>query len=96
MAYDINANRGGSVIACAIVFLVLCSVAVALRFISHRAMRRPIFVEDWMIIPAWIMMMGLCANLICSESMIHAALNTRHLIADIGRLYPRRCVRVCG
>ncbi|KAI1142681.1 hypothetical protein F5Y05DRAFT_126815 [Hypoxylon sp. FL0543] len=60
------AYGGGSVIACAIVFIVLCTTFVALRFVSHRIVRRPISLEDWLIIPAWVIMMGFCANIICT------------------------------
>lgn len=66
MAFDISANRGSSVIACAIIFMVLSTLMVGFRFLSHRVMRRPIFLDDWLMIPAWIMMLGLGANLIVS------------------------------
>lgn len=67
----LDADRGGSVIACAIVFILSCSLILTLRFASHAMNHRAIFVEDWLMIPAYVMMMGLCANVICS--MIHVA-----------------------
>ncbi|OTA77995.1 hypothetical protein M434DRAFT_382426 [Hypoxylon sp. CO27-5] len=58
------AYGGNSVISCAIVFIILCTTFVALRFISHRIGRRPINLEDWLMIPTWIIMIGFCANVI--------------------------------
>ncbi|OTB02098.1 hypothetical protein M426DRAFT_62784 [Hypoxylon sp. CI-4A] len=58
------AYGGDSVIACSIVFAVLCTLFMALRFISHRIDRRPINIEDWLMIPAWALMIGFCANVI--------------------------------
>jgi hypothetical protein len=60
------AYRGGSVIACSIVFIVLCTLSLLLRFVSHRIDRRLFNLEDWLMIPAWVLLMGLCANVICS------------------------------
>jgi len=61
------ADRGGSVISCSIVFIVLCTFCLILRFASHHIGRRPTSLEDWLMIPAWVLMMGLCANVICSK-----------------------------
>ncbi|KAI1419682.1 hypothetical protein F5Y12DRAFT_793006 [Xylaria sp. FL1777] len=60
------AYGGKSVIIWASLFIVLCTLFVALRFISLRIARRPIGLEDWLIVPAWIIEIGLCANGICS------------------------------
>ncbi|KAI1073844.1 hypothetical protein F5B20DRAFT_478444 [Whalleya microplaca] len=60
------AYGGDSVIDCSIVFAVLCTVFLALRFASHRIRHRPIHLDDWLMIPAWFLMMGLIANIICS------------------------------
>jgi hypothetical protein len=61
-----DAYRGGNVIACAAVFIVLCTVFLVLRCISHHLDSRPYQLEDWIMIPAWIMMMGLSVNVILS------------------------------
>lgn len=88
----IDANRGGEVIACAVIFIVSCTLFLALRFLSYRLADRNIFFEDWLIIPAYILMMGICATVICSmlalpisfpyhESFIHlltCAASRRH------------------
>ncbi|KAH9983959.1 integral membrane protein [Xylariaceae sp. FL0662B] len=66
---DLFAYGGDSVIACSIVFAVLCTVFLALRFISHRVRHRPIYFEDWLMIPTWFIMMGLIANIICSVKL---------------------------
>ncbi|KAF2799237.1 hypothetical protein K505DRAFT_266182 [Melanomma pulvis-pyrius CBS 109.77] len=63
------ASRGDSVIACSIVFLVLCTVCLVLRFLSHHIGNRSTSLEDWFMIPAWILMLGLCANVICSVKL---------------------------
>ncbi|KAI2640772.1 hypothetical protein GGS26DRAFT_599741 [Hypomontagnella submonticulosa] len=60
------AYKGDSVIACAIVFSILCTTFVALRFISLGVEHRSISLEDWIMIPAWVIMMGFCANVICT------------------------------
>lgn len=61
-----DANRGSEVIACAVVFIFFCTVFVGLRFLSYRLVNRKIFFEDWLIIPAYVLMMGICAAVICS------------------------------
>ncbi len=63
----LDADRGNNVINCVIVFVVLCTIFLVLRFTSHRISSRPICLEDWVMIPAWFLMMGLCVNVICSE-----------------------------
>lgn len=60
------AYGGQSVIIWASLFIVLCTFFVTLRFISIRISRRPIGLEDWLILPAWIIELGLCVNGICS------------------------------
>lgn len=65
-----DAYRGGSVIVCAVTFAILCSACLGLRFLSHRISQNPISWEDWLMIPAWAMTMGLCAIVICSESLV--------------------------
>lgn len=68
MATDQESSEygGDTVIACAIVFIVACTLFVSLRFVSHRIGRRPLRFEDWLMIPSWVLMMGLCANAILS------------------------------
>ncbi|GAP82910.1 putative integral membrane protein [Rosellinia necatrix] len=60
------AYGGNFVILWASLFIVLCTLFVALRFFSLRIGRRPAGLEDWLILPAWIIEVGLCANGICS------------------------------
>ncbi|KAJ8126522.1 hypothetical protein O1611_g7115 [Lasiodiplodia mahajangana] len=60
------AYGGQSVIIWASLFIILCTLFVGLRFISIRVGRRVIGLEDWLIIPAWIIEVGLCVNGICS------------------------------
>ncbi|KAI0404425.1 hypothetical protein F4802DRAFT_227587 [Xylaria palmicola] len=60
------AYGGQSVIIWSSLFIVLCTLFVVLRFVSLRIGRRPIGVEDWLIVPAWIIQLGLCVNAICS------------------------------
>ncbi|KAJ4386323.1 hypothetical protein N0V93_009217 [Gnomoniopsis smithogilvyi] len=62
---DSAAYRGGEVIACAVIFIVFCTMFLALRFWSYRLIQRKIFFEDWLIIPSYILMMGICADTIC-------------------------------
>lgn len=69
----LDADRSGSVTACAIIFIVSCTLFMALRWTSQRVAKRAIFVEDWLMVAAYVMMMGLCANVICSM------LNQSHL-----------------
>lgn len=64
----INAYKGDSVIACSVVFIILCTIFLVLRFVAHRISRSKISWEDWIMIPAWVLMMGLCANVIFSKS----------------------------
>ncbi|KAI3317895.1 hypothetical protein HD806DRAFT_355400 [Xylariaceae sp. AK1471] len=60
------AYGGDSVIACAIIFIVLCTTFLGLRFISIKIGQRHIGIEDWLLLPAWVIEIGLCANVICS------------------------------
>ncbi|KAI1822703.1 hypothetical protein F4861DRAFT_540750 [Xylaria intraflava] len=60
------AYGGKSVIIWASVFIVLCTFFVTLRFVSIRIGGRPVQLEDWLILPAWIIEIGLCVNVICS------------------------------
>lgn len=62
------AYRGGEVIACAVIFIVFCTLFLALRFMSYRLIQRKIFFEDWLIIPSYILMMGICIDTICCTS----------------------------
>lgn len=62
----INADQGGKVIACAVIFIIFCSLFLVLRFLARHVARQGNFFEDWLMIPAYLMMMGLCANVICS------------------------------
>ncbi|CAJ2509530.1 Uu.00g145560.m01.CDS01 [Anthostomella pinea] len=63
------AYGGDSVIACVVVFAVLCTVFLALRFMSHRIGRRPISLSDWLMIPCWFLIIGLCASVVCSVGL---------------------------
>ena len=67
---DLYAYRGHIVIVCSVVFIILCTFSLALRFISHHIGGRTPNYEDWLMIPAWALMMGLCATLICSKLKI--------------------------
>ncbi|KAI0973639.1 hypothetical protein F4678DRAFT_459120 [Xylaria arbuscula] len=60
------AYGGRSVIIWASLFIVLSTVFVTLRFVSLTIGRRAIGLEDWLVVPAWIIEVGLCANGICS------------------------------
>ncbi|KAI2626808.1 hypothetical protein GGS21DRAFT_529265 [Xylaria nigripes] len=62
----LSAYGGRSVIIWASLFIVLCTLFVILRFVSLKVGRRAIGLEDWLILPAWIIEIGLCANGICS------------------------------
>lgn len=62
------AYRGSVVIACAVIFVVFCTLFLALRFMSYRLTDRRIFFEDWLIIPSYVLMMGICADTICCRS----------------------------
>ena len=63
----LNADRGMDVIACSVVFIILCTAFLILRFVASHVGRRAIFLEDWLMIPAWVLMMGLAANAIWSK-----------------------------
>ncbi|KAK3316402.1 hypothetical protein B0H66DRAFT_604697 [Apodospora peruviana] len=63
---ELCAQGGDSVIACCIVFAVLCTLVLGMRFGVHWLDRRPTSLEDWILIPAWVLMMGLCTNVILS------------------------------
>ncbi|KAI0478020.1 hypothetical protein F4859DRAFT_520913 [Xylaria cf. heliscus] len=60
------AYGGQSVIIWASLFIVLCTLFVTLRFVSLRIGQRPIGLDDWLIVPAWIIEVGLSVNGICS------------------------------
>ncbi|KAI0547683.1 hypothetical protein F4679DRAFT_574700 [Xylaria curta] len=61
---DISQLEGASL------FIVLCTLFLTLRFISLRIGRRPIGLEDWLIVPAWVVQLGLCANAISYKTTI--------------------------
>jgi hypothetical protein len=61
---NLSEYGGDTVIACAAVFIVFCTIFVFLRFFSHQIGRRPIRLGDWLMIPSWVLMMALCANAI--------------------------------
>jgi hypothetical protein len=67
---DLMSFQGDRVIACSIVFIVACSTCLVLRFVSHHVGRRPSNLEDWLMVPAWVLMIALCANVICSKFAI--------------------------
>lgn len=60
----IDAYRGGSVIACSVVFIISCTMFLILRFAAHRVSRSPLALEDWLVIPSWALMMVLCGGAI--------------------------------
>lgn len=62
------AYRGGEVIACAVIPIVVCTLFLALTFMSYRLIQRKIFFEDWLIVPSYVLMMGTCAHTICCRS----------------------------
>ena len=64
----LDAYGGGSVIGCCVTFIILCTLFLGLRFFSLRFDSRPTSIEDWVMIPAWVLMMGLAANVILSMS----------------------------
>lgn len=70
----LDANRGDSVLACAIIFIVSCSLVLVLRFVSQRITRRGVFLEDWLMVAAYFLMMGLCSNVICSMNIMSSLL----------------------
>lgn len=61
---SLAANAGAHVIATSILFIVLCTVFLFLRFFAHRVARSAIFLDDWLVLPAYVLMMGLCVDLI--------------------------------
>lgn len=66
---DLYEYGGGRVIACAVIFLVICTLTLALRFYAHWLDRRPNRLEDWILLPAWLLLVGLCINVIIGESV---------------------------
>jgi hypothetical protein len=67
-------SQGTSVIGCSVVFIVLCTLCLVLRFLSHHVGRRPLNLEDWLMIPSWFLLMGLCANVICSKHTTYTSM----------------------
>ncbi|KAK0637483.1 hypothetical protein B0T17DRAFT_480937 [Bombardia bombarda] len=63
------AYGGQSVIACSIAFIVLCTIVLVLRFWAHNTDGRRATLEDWILIPAWFLMMGMCINVIIAVTM---------------------------
>lgn len=61
-------DQGDRIIAVAILFAVLCTIFFGLRFAALRLDRRRANLEDWILAPAYVLMLGLCANAIASES----------------------------
>ncbi|MCJ1356783.1 MAG: hypothetical protein MMC33_006779 [Icmadophila ericetorum] len=57
-------QKAGHVIAAAVVLPVLDFIAVGLRFYTRRKQRVPILADDWITIPALILVLGLGAGLI--------------------------------
>ena len=70
LAGGLHADKSGDVIACCVVFAVLCTLFLVLRFVAHHVKGRKPCAEDWIMIPSWFLMMGLCANAICSMSLV--------------------------
>ncbi|KAI8631839.1 hypothetical protein F5Y19DRAFT_422268 [Xylariaceae sp. FL1651] len=63
---DLSENQGDRIIAVAIIFAVLCTVFFALRFAALRLEHRSPSLEDWILAPAYVLMLGFCANVITS------------------------------
>ncbi|KAI1147956.1 hypothetical protein F4825DRAFT_465275 [Nemania diffusa] len=59
-------DQGDRIIAVAILFAVLCTIFFGLRFAALRLDRRRANLEDWILAPAYVLMLGLCANAIAS------------------------------
>ncbi|TRX88390.1 hypothetical protein FHL15_010703 [Xylaria flabelliformis] len=59
-------NQGDRIIAVAILFAVLCTVFIALRFAALHLGQRSPSLEDWILAPAYVLMLGFCANVITS------------------------------
>lgn len=63
----LHAYGGDRVIACAVVFIVMCTVALVLRFYARRVSKCPVSLEDYVLIPTWVLMMAHCANALCGK-----------------------------
>ena len=63
----LHAYGGDRVIACSVVFIVMCTAALVLRFYARRVARCPVSLEDYVLIPAWVLMMAHCANALCGK-----------------------------
>lgn len=72
----LHADGSGAVIGCSVIFIVCCTLALVMRFVASRTARRSIFLEDWLMMPAWVMMMVLCGTAIWS-TLSHAC---RHFV----------------
>ncbi|KAI1123324.1 hypothetical protein F5Y10DRAFT_270188 [Nemania abortiva] len=59
-------DQGDRIIAVSILFAVLCTIFIALRFAALRLERRSPSLEDWILVPAYVLMLGFCANVIIS------------------------------
>ncbi|KAF3762720.1 hypothetical protein M406DRAFT_323664 [Cryphonectria parasitica EP155] len=64
----LDANRGGGIIAISVLFMVFGTVVFFLRYVAHRVADSPVFLEDWLMIPSYILMMGLCIDLLLCAS----------------------------
>lgn len=62
------ADRSCHLVDTAVFFMILCTIFVILRFVAHRVADSAIFFDDWLIIPAYVLMMGLCIDLILCKS----------------------------
>lgn len=72
-AAELDANRGNAILTISIFFIVLSTLVFALRFVAHRVADSALFLDDWLMIPSYILMIALCADLILCKS-----LNTRY------------------
>lgn len=61
------ADKSAHLVATAIFFMVLCTLFLVLRFVAHRVANSAIFIDDWLVLPAYVLMIALCIDLILCE-----------------------------
>lgn len=75
------ADRSSHLVATAVFFIILCTIFLILRFVAHHVADSPIFLDDWLIIPAYVLMMGLCTDLILCKSAEHVTEQLNHVVS---------------